>query len=116
MLRKTFRKAFALSETGAANLIKASLACALSNLCLMLPFVLLFLLAAELTGPLGSGGERGFGWISIVLTVLAVVLACAIFLLYRLRYRMAYVTTYAESSRRRIRLAEKLRRLPLSFF
>lgn len=40
----------------------------------------------------------------------------AIFILHYLQYTAAYIGTYAESARRRIRLAEKLRTLPLAFF
>lgn len=76
----------------------------------MLPVSLLYLLVSDLMG--GSVPQNHL-WIYIVGMVAAVLL---ILFSYRWVYGATYYATYKESSVRRISLAEKLRKLPLSFF
>ena len=80
------------------------------NLTLMLPVSLLYLLVSDLYA---GGVPQGHLWIYIVGMVAAVLL---ILFSYRWVYGATYYATYKESSVRRISLAEKLRKLPLSFF
>ena len=76
----------------------------------MLPVSLLYLLVSDLYA---GGVPQGHLWIYIVGMVAAVLL---ILFSYRWVYGATYYATYKESSVRRISLAEKLRKLPLSFF
>lgn len=107
---KFLMKKYALSRQGAKDLIIATISCVVHNLTLMLPVSLLYLLVSDLMG--GSVPQNHL-WIYIVGMVAAVLL---ILFSYRWVYGATYYATYKESSVRRISLAEKLRKLPLSFF
>ena len=103
-------KRFALSEEGAKGLVRAVAACTVADLMLMLPVGLLYLLASDfLSGSVRSGRYPLYG--------LGIVVALLLILLSEFwKYNATYFSTYLESGTCRIRLAEKLRRLPLSFF
>lgn len=103
-------KKYALSRQGAKDLVIATISCMVHNLMLMLPVSLLYLLVSDLYA---GGVPQGHLWIYIVGMVAAVLL---ILFSYRWVYGATYYATYKESSVRRISLAEKLRKLPLSFF
>lgn len=103
-------KKYALSRQGAKDLVIATVSCVVHNLTLMLPVSLLYLLVSDLYA---GGVPQGHLWIYIVGMVAAVLL---ILFSYRWVYGATYYATYKESSVRRISLAEKLRKLPLSFF
>lgn len=103
-------KKYALSRQGAKDLIIATISCMVHNLTLMLPVSLLYLLVSDLYAGVVPQGHL---WIYIVGMVAAVLL---ILFSYRWVYGATYYATYKESSVRRISLAEKLRKLPLSFF
>ena len=103
------QRAFALSENGARDIIKGFIACAVHNLALFLPVSLLYMLSDDLL----SGTLDGKGLIYLSGCILAVAL---IMLSYRWVYKATYFSTYVESGVRRVTLAEKLRKLPLSYF
>lgn len=103
-------KKYALSRQGAKDLIKGTLACALSNLVLMLPAGLLYLLVQDLSGGRIPAARYPF-YIVGVIAALAL-----IFVTSGIQYRATYFATYKESAVRRVTLAEKLRKLPLAFF
>ena len=103
-------KRFALSEEGAKGLVRAVAACTVADLMLMLPVGLLYLLAGDfLSGSVPEGRYSLYG-LGIAVALLLVVLS------EFWKYNATYFSTYRESGACRIRLAEKLRRLPLSFF
>ena len=103
-------KKYVLSRQGAKDLVIATVSCVVHNLTLMLPVSLLYLLVADLYA---GGIPQNHLWIYIVGMAAAVLL---ILFSYRWVYGATYYATYKESSVRRISLAEKLRKLPLSFF
>ena len=103
-------KKYALSRQGAKDLVIATISCVVHNLTLMLPVSLLYLLVSDLYA---GGVPQNHLWIYIVGMAAAVLL---ILFSYRWVYGATYYATYKESSVRRISLAEKLRKLPLSFF
>ncbi|HIX09153.1 MAG TPA: ABC transporter ATP-binding protein/permease [Firmicutes bacterium] len=109
MIEKLMRR-YALSRQGAKDLIKATAACTLFNFSLMLPAGLLYLLVRDL---LAGGIPVGHYWVYGVGVAAALAL---IALTTCLQYNATYFATYRESAARRIALAEKLRKLPLSFF
>lgn len=109
MIEKLQRK-YALSAQGAKDLIKGCAACALQNLSFMVPVGLLYCLAGDLLDGGVSGGRAGF-YVIGCLAALAFMAAAA-----WLQYNATYFATYVESGVRRITLAEKLRKIPLSFF
>ncbi len=106
---ETLRRRFALSEKGAKDLIKACIACAIHNLMLFMPVSLLYFLVSDmLEGSLD--GKGAFYALSALLAVLLIMVT------YRFVYHATYVATYKESTVRRISLAERLRKIPLSYF
>ena len=109
MIEKLQRR-FAMSRKGAVDTIKGSLFCALQNVSFMFPVGLLY----YLTGDLMEGGIKG----SRLTMYLAGCVFCAIFILVTtwFEYNGTYLVTYLETGVRRINLAEKLRKIPLSFF
>ena len=109
MLMEKLQRRFALSERGARAFVGACLAQTLQNISFMAPAGLLFAFVRDLAA--GIAAERALFY----------ALACAGCLLFiaaatRLQYDGTYLSTYVESGVRRTALAEKLRRLPLSFF
>ena len=109
MLEKLMKR-YALSKQGAKDFIKASLACTITDLFLMLPVGILYLLVDDLLkGPIPNSHYYlyGFGIIGII-----VLLALSNYI----QYNLTFFSTYKESGIRRISLAERLRKLPLSFF
>ena len=113
-MTKKLQHWFALSETGARDLVRAVIWCFVCNLALMLPVGAVLLTARRLLDCLETGGDPMDGfWIcaGFGLAVLAL-----LFLLHWFQYASLYIATYRESASRRVSLAETLRRLPLSFF
>ena len=106
---KKIQRAFALSEQGAKDLIKACIACICSNLVLLLPVSLLYFLVCDMYR--GTLAEKAPIYIIGSLACIAL-----IFITVWFQYNATYLATYVESGIHRISLAEKLRRLPLSFF
>ena len=109
-LVKFIQKETASSEKGAKGLIKGIIACALQNIAFMLPTTLLYFLVSDMM----EGGVHGA---RIALYVVGCVVCFALILLTTwFQYNGTYFTTYVESGKRRLNLAERLRKLPLSFF
>ena len=101
---------FALTEQGAKDFIKTMIMNVLSNIALMVPVWLLYILVDDLLGdgiPTSHYYLFAFGSLGII-----VILG----LIYYVQYHCSYFLTYKESGKRRIALAERLRKLPLSFF
>lgn len=109
MLEK-LKHTFALSDQGAKDMVKAFIACIVQNISLMVPVVLLYSLVSDL---LNGGIPEGKNLFYIVGTVVALGL---IFFTYYIQYNATFFATYVESGVRRLTLAEKLRKIPLSFF
>lgn len=99
----------ALSNQGAKNFVSACLWTGLQNLSYILPVMLVYLLIDGLFGGDTSLSLWGLVGISVV------ALICMYLISYR-QYGSTYVAVYGESASMRVRLAEKLRQLPLSFF
>ena len=102
------RHKYATSEQGAKDLVKSCFACAAMDIALMLPVGLLFFLVKDLMEG-ASLNVWGYVW-----KIVACLLAIAT--MEYVKYNKQFTTVYLESGRRRISLAEKLRRLPLSYF
>lgn len=109
MIEKLKHK-YALSENGAKKMIWAFVAVTLANLVLMLPVGLLYQLSAYLLE--GSVPKEKLGFFIAGIVVVFILIA----LTTLFQYRATFFSTYVESGVRRRALAEKLRRLPLSFF
>ena len=109
MIKKLQHK-FALSERGAKDLIQGIIACALQNISFMFPVALLYFFVSDL---LNSGIKPEKIWFYILGSITALAL---IFAVTYWQYNSTFLATYVETGTRRITLAEKLRKIPLSFF
>ena len=108
---KRLQKRYALSKQGAKDLIKGCFACVLQNLSFMFPVGLLYCLVSDLL----NGGVTGNGGIAFYIIGCAACIAFILLTTY-IQYNATYFATYKESGVRRITLAERLRKIPLSFF
>lgn len=105
------RHKFALSEEGAKDMVKAFVACTLSDLVLMFPIGLLYGFVRDLFQGVSFTGGRILFYAVGILICLALVYVTT----YN-QYNATFLATYKESGVRRITLAEHMRKLPLSFF
>lgn len=109
MIEKLKHK-YALSSKGAKDMVRAFIAVTLSNLVLMLPVGLLYLLASYLLDNQLLQEKFVFFLIAIMVILICIALTTVF------QYRATFLSTYVESGVRRRTLAEKLRKLPLSYF
>ena len=107
---KLIQRATASSKDGAEGLIKGIIACVFQNIAFMLPVSLLYYIVADMLG--GSiSGEKTVFYAAGSVVCIGMILLTTWF-----QYNNTYFTTYEESGKRRLSLAERLRKLPLSFF
>ena len=109
MIRK-IQRATAASRQGAIDLVKGTIACAVQNIAFMLPVSLLYFMVSDLLNGGIPDSKAAFYIIGCVVCI------AVIFIATWFQYNATYLATYIESGKRRISLAEQLRKLPLSFF
>ncbi|MFC2710552.1 ABC transporter ATP-binding protein [Hoylesella oralis] len=108
---KTLQHKYALSERGARDMVKACISCTAADLVLIMPVGLLYFIVADLLhGGHISGGRSA--WYAVLTAVCLLFIALTTYI----QYNATFFATYVESGVRRITIAERLRRLPLSFF
>ena len=103
------QKKYALSRQGAKDLVKGCVACFFQYLSLMVPIALLYYLVSDLMN--GDAGYRKWFYIGGCIVCVILILVTTWF-----QYNGTFFATYIESGVRRISIAEKLRKLPLSYF
>lgn len=103
------QKKYALSSQGAKELVKGCVACFFQYLSLMVPIALLYYLVSDLMN--GDAGYRKWFYIGGCVVCVILILVTTWF-----QYNGTFFATYIESGVRRISIAEKLRKLPLSYF
>ena len=108
MVEKLMRK-YALSRQGAKDLIKGIIACTLQNISFMFPVTLLYLFVKDLLE--NSLNGRSIFYIAASIACLLIIFGVTYF-----QYNSTFLATYVETGTRRINLAEKLRKIPLSYF
>lgn len=109
MIEKLKHK-YALSEKGAKDMVRAFVAVTLANLAMMVPVGLLYVLASCLLDGSLPKEKLPFFIIGIIVALLLIIVTTYF------QYNSTFMATYVESGVRRRTLAEKLRKLPLSFF
>lgn len=107
---RTLMKKFALSEKGAKDMAAAIISVVASNIALMFPVGLLYYFTEDYLNNNVNQDRVIFYIVGIVICLILV------FLTNLWQYNSTYFATYVESGKRRVSLAEKLRKLPLSFF
>ena len=114
-MRKYFQDKFAMSEKGAKNLIVSIVWSAIMDLSFMFPVIFGFQFLDEhlraLLNPSSAPGSSVLFYVIMAAAALLVMFVIAYF-----QYDSTYTRIYEESARRRISLAETLRKLPLAFF
>ena len=108
------KEMLALSDKGARDLKKGIAATAAAHLCVMLPVSLLMTMTMALIDKTVGRGSAESNIPFILL--LCAFLTALIFVTQWVQYNLTYKVAYEESAERRMSLAEKMRRLPLSFF
>ena len=122
----SIKEKYALTDEGVRNVRLGAFWTTVTNLVVFagvgLAYLVMSALVARLVGgpvELGPWGALGFdplsvpvaGWLAALVAYLVVLFVCE-----RLQYYYQYGVIYKESGRQRIALAERLRKLPLSFF
>ncbi len=107
-------KIFHLSKSGEKNITKAGVWLALFNLSAMLPIIFLAMASEQMITKHFEGTD---GKIQLLPYIAAlVVILIVMFVTYKVAYHKEYLTSGQEEYSLRMELADKLRRLPLSFF
>lgn len=104
----------ALSPSGERDFKRGVLYTTLLNIAFILPITFIFLFLLDYLRPLLGMGEPTYSW--TLYAGLAIAFSVILYILSGLQYKSTFEAVYNESANRRIRVAEKLRRLPLAFF
>ncbi|MBR3464600.1 MAG: ABC transporter ATP-binding protein [Clostridiales bacterium] len=101
---------YALSTQGAKDMIKACISVTITNMAFMMTAGVLYTLINDLLGNNLTKDRLPFYIISSIAVLILIAVTNFI------QYNMTFLTTYKESGVRRTSIAERLRRLPLSYF
>ncbi|MCT4688440.1 ABC transporter ATP-binding protein [Vallitalea sp.] len=108
------KKLLYISDIDTTKLKKAVLAGVISNILFMIPIIVSIEVFIEIIKPL-SGEDVSWNriWLLFLIGILVTVL---MFLASIYEHRKSYVASYSEAESYRIKVAEHLRKLPMSFF
>lgn len=112
---RKLQKVLFLSEKGYKDLKKAVFACTLTNLAMLLPFCVTVMIFSEILTPVANGGSVQWNHIWLLWGA-GILSAILVFLAAKNDYRKTYIASYQESNATRLRIADHLRKLPMSFF
>ena len=110
MIIKKLQHKYALSEQGAVDMVKACISVMITNIVLMMSAGILYNLINDLLYDRLHEDRRMFYVIASLVIIALVAITNFI------QYNATFLTTYRESGVRRTVIAEKLRKLPLSYF
>jgi len=113
MFGEKFKRKYALTDRGVHNTKMGMLWTVIVNLLMMVEMGLLYFMMQGFIGTLTHNEPLPNMWLYIGLTVLFVIISL---LVHIGQYRATYGLVYREIKDTRINLAERLRKLPLSFF
>lgn len=108
-LKEKLQHRYALSEKGAQDMIRAFISVTISDIVLMLPVGMLYMLVKYYMAD-DLNGRGGFFAIGCIACLILIAVTTYV------QYNATFLNTYIESGVRRTTLAEKLRKIPLSFF
>jgi ATP-binding cassette subfamily B protein len=109
------KKALGLTDSGYADFKKGLAACEFSNLSLLIACVIIMQAIITLLEPLTGGAPLNTAKLWLFLGAGAAA-AALYFFAYRNEYRKTFTTAYSEAAKIRLEVAERIRKLPLSFF
>ena len=113
MFGKKFQRKYALTDQGVQNTKKGAFWTVIVNLVVMGGVSVLYLMMSGFMDTLTDGSPLPGVWLPIALTVLFAILS---FVTHLQQYRATYGLVYGEVKATRLRLAERLRKLPLGYF
>ncbi len=108
VMKKFYKKRFALTDKGASNLTKATLSSFFVYCINMFPAIILMIFAQKVL----ENTDRS----NVFYTIVSILTLVAMYILLSIEYDKLYSTTYQESKDLRINTAEYLSKLPLSYF
>lgn len=100
---------YALSKQGATDMMHAFISATISNIVLMLPVGVLYCMVRDYMNNTLSGKALFYAIASVICLALIAITTY-------IQYNATFLSTYVESGVRRLNLAEKMRKLPLSYF
>ena len=109
-----FSKFFHLSREGSKTIMQAGIWLAIFHLAALLPVVLLAMVSEDMMTKHFAGDDGNIPLLPYAAALL--VILTVMFLTYKVAYHKEYLTSGQEEYKLRMELADKLRRLPLSFF
>ena len=109
-----FMKRYAMSEKGAINLKKAIISHTFVNLTKLFAPMIAFMFLFQYIGVLK--GIESYNFTLFHYLILIIVMMILMFLVARWDYVRLYTNVYNESANSRIDIAERLKKLPLSYF
>jgi ABC-type multidrug transport system, ATPase and permease components len=104
-----------LSDSGEKSLKRAIAICTLTNVILFFPYMIIMQIMQYVIAPLSVGSELDIRRIWLMLGF-GVLTALIYGFVYMKEYDLTYTTAYAECTNIRVEVAERMRKLPLSFF
>ena len=109
------KKLLNLSKKGEQDLKRAIIVCTLTNIILFFPYMIIMQIMQHLIVPLSTGEVLDLSRLWMMLGCGGVV-AMIYAMVYMKEYDMTYTVAYSECTNIRVEVAERLRKLPLSFF
>ena len=113
MFSETFQRKYALTDQGVRNTKKGAFWTVIVNLIVMGGVSILYWMMSGFMGTLTDGAPLPGAAMAVGLVILFVVLS---FVTHLQQYRATYGLVYNEVKTTRLRLAERLRKLPLGYF
>ena len=113
MFGKAFQRRYALTDQGVINTKKGAFWTVVVNLVVMGGMSILYLLMSKYMDVLTGGAPLPDAWVFMLLVAGFIVLSMAAHIQ---QYKATYGLVYGEVKATRLRLAERLRRLPLGYF
>ncbi len=111
---KSLQEKFLLSDRGVKNILKAGFLSALLNLARILPYGMAIFFIAESIEIHILNISAGYSFLHYFIGL--GLISILQYIVHRFQYNAAFYNTYRESTRIRVDTAERIRKLPLSFF
>lgn len=112
---KYFQNKYAMSEKGSKDLLHSIIWSVLMNISFMVPVVLSFRFLDEYMHELLNNTNNPKNSI-LYYVIMSIALFIVMFVIANFQYNSTFTKIYEESAKKRISLAETLRKLPLAFF
>lgn len=113
ILKKALKKIYRLSDTGCDKLFSASIWMALFHIAVLFPVVLFAMVADEMLKHYFAQDQSNISVLFYL--IISTVILLSIFLTYRIAYEKKYIAAGEEEHHLRMNLADKIRKLPLSY-